>query len=213
MNAFAVNRGTFLPEGPAALAMIEDALDHLVDGPRTSPSIVCRLVIRAVGDGTPSVCVERSIERFEDAYDRAFTMLANPAVAPAALDGGTRGRLIALEALLRTEWATIREEIMTGGGARGRLASSRSDCGMVGGRADVRPPSFGALSFEIPFGADFDDDAAEPDAPILMPEAVERRGRRRARLIAVGGHFAHTALRAAAVDAALAIVLAFIRLV
>ena len=201
MNAFALNTGTFLPEGPAALAMIEDALDHLVDGPRTSPAIVRRLLVRAC-EGVPEPVTREAIERFEDAYERAYALLPDPGLAPAAMDGGTRGRLLLREATLRTELASLREGIATEG-------AKSAD----GGTMDREG---GASRFAIPLGADFNDGDVEPDASFLMleqPELIERRARRRARLRTIGGHVAHAALRAIALGSALAIVLAFVRLV
>ena len=62
-----------LPRGDAALEMIEDALDHLADGPRTSPRIVRRLLLRALDPGETDEATLDDVERFVGAYDRSWS--------------------------------------------------------------------------------------------------------------------------------------------
>ena len=195
--------GTHLPEGAEALGMIEDALDHLVDGPRTSPSIVRRLLVRAY-EGVPGAVTQRAIERFEDAYGQAYGLLPDPSVPPAAMDGGTRGRLLQHEATLRTEWTSVREGIVV-------RSANRDDS--VTDRWTDTSSRVGAVPIAIPFSADMAPlNDVDPDEPILMlepPELIARRERRRARMRAIGASVGYAALQAAMVGAMLAIVFAF----
>lgn len=197
MTTFAFDTtGTFLPRGTAALAMIEDALDHLVDGPRTSPSMLRRLLIRAC-DGDVGPDLERAIERFERSYDEAYAVPADQAAPPSAMNGGTRGRLLQAEALLRQQWSVVREGMVTAG----VVAFPRSDDhGPVLPSGRPTPEN----RFAIPFSEDGFDGATDvdPDEPILMLEpawSIERRERRRARLRLIGGHVARATLAAAAI--------------
>ena len=174
--------------------MIEDALDHLVDGPRTSPALVRRLLIRACGDASPDLVTQGAIERFEEAYERASAALPDAAGPSGQLDGGTRGALLRHEASLRVLWRPVREGIV--------LSRTVADGhgGSPGTADDGRPE--GAKS-AAPFPDDWDDGMGWcPDGEFLMlepPELIARRERRRAKLRAIGAHAARVVLAAAAV--------------
>ena len=104
--------GTVLPKGEAALRMIDDALDHLVDGPRTSFATIRRLLIRAVGSVPVGPEVRNRIEQFEYMYALALDPLPDLQVTPDRIDGGIRGQLVVLETLLRVEWEQLRGVIV-----------------------------------------------------------------------------------------------------
>lgn len=198
-----IDRLRALPKGRDARELIEDALDHLIDGPRTSPSLVRRLLIRTYGETVPPRVIRQAIERFEDLYDRAFALLPDADVTPVKLDGGVRGRLITYEAALRTEWAAIRDGIIADGSAPGDHNASD-------------PPGHPSR-FAIPFSEDgFDGATDAEDDEYLMLEPlwmIERRERRKAQLRVIGSQAANALLRAAAIGGVLAIVLAFLGIV
>ena len=198
-----IDRLLTLPKGWDARELIEDALDHLIDGPRTSPSLVRRLLIRTYGETVPPRVVGQAIERFEDLYDRAFALLPDADVSPAELDGGVRGRLITYEAALRTEWAAIRDGIIADGSASVDHNASN-------------PPSHPSR-VAIPFPEDgFDGAADAEDDEYLMLEplwVIERRARRKVKFRAIGSRAAGALLRAGAIGGVLAIVLAFLGIV
>ena len=141
--------------------MIEDALDHLVDGPRTSPELMRRLVIRAFGPNVPRYAAQQAIELFEYTYELAFVDLPD-----GPLNGGKRGQLLVIEATARSEWQKVRE-VLT------RLDQCNHKPRDVDWNDTLCVPGLEPID----------------DEPILMlepPESIERRERRQRVLRTVG---------------------------